>query len=229
MGSLKQMSAPEAIAPAHILIMEDDLNVARGLKMVLDEEGYDVDVQDTGYGALDAMGRQDYDLLMADLRLPDIDGMQVIKKVRESNPETGVIAMTGYATSALAVDAMKLGARDFIAKPFTEAQIKNAIDEALNANLKDIAAMGTQYRARGEVISIQKQEVLKVLDRTCNDGKFWNSLMNNGGEALWEYTLTPEAKSAIASGDLKWINQNVGELNQKQLLYVFKRLEREAW
>ncbi len=62
MGSLTQMSADEAIAPAHILIMEDDLNVARGLKMVLDEEGYDVDVQDTGYGALDAMGRQDYNL-----------------------------------------------------------------------------------------------------------------------------------------------------------------------
>jgi len=229
MGSLKEMSAPEAIAPAHILIMEDDLNVARGLKMVLDEEGYNVDVQDTGYGALDAMGRQAYDLLMADLRLPDIDGMQVIRKVRQSNPETGIIAMTGYATSALAVDAMKLGAKDFIAKPFTETQIKNAIDEALNDNLKDIAAMGTEFRASGEVISIQKQEVLKVLNRTCNDGKFWNSLMNKGGEALWEYTLTPEAKSAIASGDLKWINHNVGELNQKQLLYVFKRLEREVW
>ena len=64
-------------------------------------------------------------------RLPDIDGMEVIKKVKEEKPETEVIVITGYGTTAKAVTAMKLGVHDFLPKPFTEDQIKTAIDEAL--------------------------------------------------------------------------------------------------
>jgi len=225
MGAVKEMTKIESIIPAHILIMEDDLNVARGLKMILDEEGYNVDLRDTGHGALDAIGQFEYDLLMADLRLPDIDGMQVIRQVRQSNPETGIIAMTGYATSALAVAALKLGARDFIAKPFTEDQIKAAIADALSVN----KTSGERFQANDAAISIQKREVFKVLNRTSEDERFWRALMKNGGDALGEYTLSSEAKAAIASGDLGWINRNVGELTQKQLMYVYKRLELEVW
>ena len=213
----------------HILIMEDDLNVARGLKMVLDEEGYDVDVEDTGFGALDAIGEHDYDLLMADLRLPDIDGVQVIKQVKENKPETEVIAMTGFATSALALDVMKLGAHDFIAKPFTEDQIKSAIDEALEFHLSKIRQPGTAISSFEDDIYIQKREVVKVLNRTSEDEVFWKDLIEKGSSALQEYTLSSEAKAAILSGDLKWINENIGELTQKQLMFIFKRLEMEAW
>ncbi|ACN14294.1 sensory histidine kinase [Desulforapulum autotrophicum HRM2] len=229
MGALKEKTKTESTKAAHILIMEDDLNVARGLKMVLDEQGYDVDLRDTGYGALDAIGQYEYDLLMADLRLPDIDGMQVIKQVRQSNPETGVIVMTGYATSALAVDALKLGASDFIAKPFTEDQIKASIDEALLAHFKNMETAKVGSQSSLDAISIQKREVLKVLNRTSEDRRFSNNLMKKGGDALWEYTLSNEAKAAIGSGDLGWINKHVGELTQKQLMYVYKRLELEVW
>ena len=219
----------DSIAP-HILIMEDDVNLARGLKMVLDEQGYNVDLQNTGHGAMDAMDLADYDLLMADLRLPDIDGMEVVRQVKNTRPKTEVIVMTGYATSELAVDAMKLGARDFLAKPFTEEQIKTAIEEALAASAKGPEKTET-VNAQDLMIdvSIQKREVLKVLNRTSDDEGFWVDLMEKGSLALEGYTLSDEAKAAVASGDLKWINENVGELTQKQLMYVFKRLEREAW
>jgi DNA-binding response OmpR family regulator len=229
MSAIKELKRSEAIDPAHILIMEDDLHVARGLKMILDEEGYDVDLRDTGYGALDAIGQYEYDLLMADLRLPDIDGMQVIKRVRQSKPDTGVIVMTGYATSALAVDALKMGASDFIAKPFTEDQIKAAINEALTVNLKHTGAAGVDFKPFTGDLSIQRREVLKVLNRTTEDSRFSNSLMKIGGDALGEYALSNEAKAALGSGDLGWINKHVGELTQKQLMYVYKRLELEAW
>jgi hypothetical protein len=68
-----------------------------------------------------------------------------------------------------------------------------------------------------------------VLSRTAEDLDFWRDLMENGSVALADYQLSSEAKAAIASGDLKWINQNVGELTQKQLIFIYKRLEREAW
>jgi ActR/RegA family two-component response regulator len=217
---------PEAEKDSHILIMEDDLTVARGLKMILDEQGYAVDHEGTGNGAMTAMGQYDYDLLMADLRLPDIDGMQVVKNIRETKPDTQVIVMTGYATSALAVNAMKMGVKDFIAKPFTEEQISQAIQSALAEN-----GMAQVESAADSVVdlSIQKREVLKVLNRTSEDESFWVSLMEKGSNALKAYTLSSTAKSAIASGDLGWINENVGELTQKQLMFIYKRLEREAW
>ncbi|MBW2607205.1 MAG: hypothetical protein JRD05_06160 [Deltaproteobacteria bacterium] len=76
---------------------------------------------------------------------------------------------------------------------------------------------------------IQKREVTNVLNRTAEDEEFWTELMENGSEALQEYHLSSEAKAAIVSGDLKWINERVGELTQKQLMFIFKRLEREVW
>jgi DNA-binding NtrC family response regulator len=117
--------------PPHILVMEDDLSVAKGLEMVLSEEGYTVNLAGTGELAMQAFRQKRFDLLVADLRLPDIDGMEVIKKVKEEKPETEVIVITGYGTAAKAVTAMKLGVHDFLPKPFTEDQIKTSIDEAL--------------------------------------------------------------------------------------------------
>jgi hypothetical protein len=76
---------------------------------------------------------------------------------------------------------------------------------------------------------IQKREVSQVLNRAAEDSVFWKSLMENGSIALMGYQLSMEAKAAIVSGDLKWINENVGELTQKQLMFIYKRLEREAW
>ncbi len=219
---------PKEIVPPNILIMEDDLNIANGLKMILDEAGYNVDLQDTGNGAIDAMNQYNYNLLMADLRLPDIDGMQVLKKVKDTSPDTEIIVMTGYATNDLAVNAMKLGARDFIEKPFTEEQIKSAIDDALAANLSRIKKMSAAEKKLAKA-SIEKREVLKILNRTAEDSNFRIELIDKGSSVLSEYTLSSGAKAAIASGDLKWINENIGELNQKQLMFIYKRLEQEAW
>jgi len=215
--------------PPHILVMEDDLSVAKGLEMVLTEEGYDVYLAGTGGLALEAFKQKRYDLLVADLRLPDIDGMEVIKKVKEEKPETEVIVITGYGTTATAVEAMKLGAHDFLPKPFTEEQIKAAIGDALKEDVEETAEIVAPASRAEEGRLIQKREVIQALNRTAEDGDFWRDLMENGSVALEGYHLSSEAKAAIASGDLKWINENVGELTQKQLMFIYKRLEREAW
>ncbi len=218
----------EQIAP-HILVMEDDVSVARGLEMVLSEEGYDVNLADTGGLALEAFKQKRYDLLVADLRLPDIDGMEVIKKVKAEKPETEVIVITGYGATATAVEAIKLGVHDFLPKPFTEEQIKASIDDALKEHVAERAKTLTQETGTEDEKLIQKREVIHALNRTAEDGVFWRDLMENGTIALENYDLSNEAKAAIASGDLKWINENVGELTQKQLMFIYKRLEREAW
>ncbi|MGB5749448.1 MAG: response regulator [Desulfobacterales bacterium] len=229
MTALQENTTIEFEASPHILVMEDDLSVATGLEMILSEEGYRVNLADTGKLAMEAFRQKRFDLLVADLRLPDIDGMEVIKQVKAENPETEVIVITGYGTTATAVEAMKLGVHDFLPKPFTEDQIKTAIDEALKEHVEKPVETVTSKAETQEEKLIQKREVLGVLSRTAEDMDFWRDLMENGSLALADYPLSSEAKAAISSGDLKWINANVGELTQKQLMFIYKRLEREAW
>ena len=210
----------------HILVMEDDRGVAKGLEMTLTEEGYDVHVAGTGQLAMSALKEEHFDLLIADLRLPDINGMEVIRQVKELDPNTEVIAITGYPTTAIAVEAMKLKVNDFIPKPFDENKIKTAVSKVLHTRKErpTVEAAKTD-----EEKLIQKREVAEVLNRTADDSKFWLSLMENGSQVLKTYTLSSEAKAAILSGDLGWINRNIGELTQKQLMFIYKRLESEVW
>jgi len=229
MTALQEHTQRNYDMPPNILVMEDDLNVAKGLEMILNEAGYEVNLAGTGALAMKAFNEKRYDLLVADLRLPDIDGMEVIKQVKSHKPDTEVVVITGYGTTATAVEAMKIGVHDFLPKPFTDDQIKSAINEALITQASK-AEDNTVKRAETEEEKlIQKREVSQVLNRTAEDAEFWRDLMENGSIALEDYTLSMEAKAAIVSGDLKWINENVGELTQKQLMFIYKRLEREAW
>jgi len=216
---------PNGVHP-HILVMEDDCNVAKGLEMTLTEAGYGVYVAGTGQLAMDAFRDEHFDLLIADLRLPDINGMEVIRQVKELEPKTEVIAITGYPTTAIAVEAMKLKVNDFLPKPFDEDQIKTAVSKALH--VREVKPTVNAAKSEEEKL-IQKREITEVLNRTADDSKFWASLVENGSEALKTYSLSSEAKAAILSGDLRWINQNIGELTQKQLMFIYKRLESEAW
>ena len=118
-----------------ILIMEDEINVAKGLKLILGEAGFEVDWAENGRQALELCHRKTYDLMLADLLLPDVDGLDVIKAVRQQWPHTRIIVITGYATVASAVAAMKLGALDYLEKPFTDEEIMAAINALWNPTL----------------------------------------------------------------------------------------------
>lgn len=212
-----------------ILIMEDEPSLAEGLKMVLSEQGYHVSLADTGIGALGSLTRKTFDLMVADLRLPDMDGMEVLRMVRETKPETEFIVITGYASVVSAVESMKLGALDYLPKPFTEDEFKTAVEKAIKMKKEGLPEEKIASAVTEEERLIQHREVTRVLDRTAQDRAFWKELMEIGSGALKSYRLSNEAKAAIVSGDLRWINQNVGELTQKQLMFIYKRLEREAW
>ena len=227
MNAIQETIRSEHTYRPHVLLVEDELNVAKGLEMVMREEGYDVDMADTGQGALDKFRAGQFDLLVADLRLPDMDGMDVIQRVREKRPRTNVVIITGYPSVSSAVQAVKLGVSDYLRKPFTEDEFKTAVKSALKEKEKE--SMEELIVETQKERLIQKEEVARVLERAYQNGEFWLELMENGSEALKEYRLTRKAKAAILSGDLEWIRKNVGELTEEQLMFIYKRLEREAW
>jgi DNA-binding NtrC family response regulator len=224
-----EVAKQERAGRPRVLLMEDEPSLAQGLKMVLSKQGYEVELADTGLRALGSLGTKNFDLLVADLMLPDVDGMEVLRTVKETKPETQIIVITGYATVPTAVDSMKLGALDYLPKPFTMDEFMGAVGKAAKMKAEALPALSVAPPATEEERLIQRREVTRVLDRTSQDLRFWRDLMDTGSEVLRGYHLSNEAKAAIVSGDLRWINENVGELTQKQLMFIYKRLEREAW
>jgi DNA-binding response OmpR family regulator len=212
-----------------ILLMEDELTLAKGLQMVLAEEGYGVDLAPTGRSALNASSQKNFDLLVADLRLPDIDGMEVIKQIKHRRPETVVIVITGYSTVYSAVEVMKMGAYDYLPKPFTEDEFMTAVAGALKEKQKVPQKELFRKIDADEEKLIQKQEVIRVLERASHEQQFWFELMNKGSKALQGYQLSDEAKAAIVSGDLNWILKHIGQLNRQQLAWIRGRLQLERW
>jgi NADH-quinone oxidoreductase subunit E len=145
-----------------ILIMEDELSVAKGLELVLSEEGFTVDLAMTGRSALDSFDQKTFDLLIADLRLPDIDGMDVIKEVKQRRPDTGVIVITGYSTVTSAVEAMKLGAADYLPKPFTDDQVLSAVKVALDTKVSAANQAEECVLPEAEVLAPLSEDLQKL-------------------------------------------------------------------
>jgi heterodisulfide reductase subunit A len=101
-----------------ILVVDDELIVRDSLKEWLEEEGFAVDMAASGQEALDQLTGQTYQLMLLDLKMPGMDGVEVLKKTKEEFPDLAVIMMTAYATVETAVEAMKIGAQDYLLKPF---------------------------------------------------------------------------------------------------------------
>jgi DNA-binding NtrC family response regulator len=227
MSELQQVDFMGPKIPPHILVMEDEPSLAKGLVMVLKEEGYAVDLAMTGESALSKIGSDSFDLLVADLRLPDMDGMNVIRELKNRMPETMTIIITGYPTVQTAVDSAKIDVFEYLRKPFTEDQFKEAVGRALKK--KQEAGMDDFISHTEKGRQILKEEVMHVLDKISHDDDFLQRLMENGSDALKDYRLSAMAREAIITGDLRWIEENVGRLNEQQMELLCSRLERESW
>ena len=120
-------------APPRVLVVDDEAGMRKSLAIMLRREDYTVAEAAGGTEALDQIGREVFDLIVADLNMDDLSGLEVLRHVKQANPDVEVIMMTAYGTIESAVEAMKLGAFDFITKPFQPEEIllrvRNALDK----------------------------------------------------------------------------------------------------
>ena len=137
-----------------ILIIEDELSMRLGLAYTLKAAGYVVTAAERGDEGVDLIGKQRFDVVVTDMRLPGADGLDVLKAVRKAQPNTGVVVITGYADVQTAVEAMKLGAFDYIAKPFEPAHLLSLVERFLcqTAHVED------SQRLREEMAEHQRFE-----------------------------------------------------------------------
>ena len=114
-----------------IMVIDDEESILSGCSLSLTDLGYRVETFPKGRPALKAAQQISYDVILLDLKLPDMDGMGILARLREGTPDTKVIMMTGYASVENAVSAMKLGAFDYLSKPFSADELILAVDRAL--------------------------------------------------------------------------------------------------
>lgn len=202
------------------LVIDDEKIVLDSVSKILTDENYEVDVTLSGREGIDRAIKGKYDIVLTDIRMPDIGGMRVLRDVKRAKPSLPVVMITGYASIQSSVQAMKMGAADYIEKPFTPDLLLKAVASAL-----DIAA--TQEPETQEII--HKEEILKVLERAASDSEFIANLLYQGSEALEKYDLTGPEKLAILTGDIEWIEGQIGSLTPNQKRWLEQRLGAEIW
>jgi DNA-binding NtrC family response regulator len=114
-----------------VLVVDDEAVVRQGIQRILEQEGFSVETSSSGYAALQRIQQEEFDLVITDLRMPGMSGVEVLKTVRILQPEVPVIIITGYAAVDSAVEVMKHGAFDYIAKPFTPELITDKVRKAI--------------------------------------------------------------------------------------------------
>jgi DNA-binding response OmpR family regulator len=119
------------------LVIDDEKNIRLTFSEILTQMGFDTRTAASGEEALSKIKRADFDLVLLDFRMSGIDGIEVLRRIREGYPKVRVIMITAHGTVASAVEAMKLGAVDFIQKPCTPAEIREEVTKVMQREALD--------------------------------------------------------------------------------------------
>jgi len=209
------------VSPRRILVVDDEPVVSESCRRVLGRRGYEVATVTRGRDGLDRAMGQHFDLVITDLRMPDLDGMDLVRAIRRERPNTSVMIITGYGTVGSAVEALRLGVEDYIEKPFTPAELTSAVDHALVAPDEPTGAEPARV--------VEADLVKEVLRQVSAEPDFGRRLLESGGRVLSGLALSREAKAAIASGDIVWVEKRCGELTAEERDWLERRLQAEIW
>ena len=134
--ALEMETLPERLNK--ILIIDDEQIVRDSVERVLTKVGYEVALAADGPAGLKKIDREKFSLVLLDLRLPGNDGLAVLRKIKEKRPELQVVIISGYGTVKSAVEAMKLGAKDFLSKPFTPNELRRIVKSSLEGKTPSV-------------------------------------------------------------------------------------------
>ncbi len=174
-----------------ILIVDDEINVCKSIASALEDQGYIIDTALSGEEGLNKHSENKYDLIVADLMMPDITGIELLKRVKEKTPNVQFIVVTGYPSIKTAVEAIKLGAFDYIPKPFTPDELRSLVNRAL------------QY------YSMEKPELKPIpADYYCIIDNCWAKIEGGGNVRIGVHERLIKDMKEIAMLELP----NVGEI-----------------
>jgi len=159
---IKQQKEAKEMKP--VLIVEDEAIVRESLRDWLREQGYEVDTAEAGEEALQKIGEREFGVAVLDLRLPGKDGLEVLREATAQNPKLKGIIITAYPSVKTAVEAMKIGAVDYIVKPFAPDALEKAIEKVLGPVQVEVKPKeGKVEKAAVELPVVEEAEVEKAI------------------------------------------------------------------
>ncbi len=152
-----------------ILVVDDQSSVRQLLKAVLEEDGHEIDTAPDGEKALEAVAAGYHDLVVMDIRMPGIDGVEALERMRASSPQTAVVMMTAYASVETAVRAMKLGAFDYVTKPIDIDEVRAVVARFIESSGPPDAVEEAPPKPSREIIGASEtfREMLSVVHRVA--------------------------------------------------------------
>src|ERR1700694_2706788 len=119
------------VTPARLLVVDDERSMRELLSIVLRREGYEITIANNGRAAIEALERGRFDLLISDIKMPDMSGVEVFRAAKRIDPDILGIMITAFASADTAIEAMRLGAHDYLSKPFDVDELKIKVRNAL--------------------------------------------------------------------------------------------------
>jgi len=117
---------------ARVLVIDDEEGMCWALEKALEEEGHQVFTATCGLAGLVVFKAQEIDLVLCDIKMPDISGLEVLEQIRKKNPCVPVVIMTGYSSLPIALEAIKKGANSYLTKPFHISHLKELVQKTIN-------------------------------------------------------------------------------------------------
>jgi two-component system phosphate regulon sensor histidine kinase PhoR len=205
-----------------ILVIDDEKRIREGCYKILTKENCLVEMAENGESGLKMLAGKHYDIILTDLMMPGIGGMEVLAKVREQHPDSVSIVITGFATLEHSIEAMKKGAFDFIPKPFTPDHLRVVVSKAIQMTrtLQDIATEKTRLKTivnylAGGVLVTDKSKNIILYNPTLL------KMLGYGGDALDDQPLSALSKDEKLNG----IIDGILELNKGEFKLLSAEIE----
>lgn len=156
---------------AHVLVVDDEGAIRYSVSKTLQRVGYNVNEAASGEEALEAMKQQRFDVVLTDIRMPGLTGVELLKRIKEQAPDAIVILMTGYASLGTAVEALRLGAHDYLIKPSSSQDIRQSVARGVERahNLKRRRALLDAIRSNISELTHADVDIVKA---ALEDGEF---------------------------------------------------------
>jgi len=157
-----------------ILVVDDELGIRELLKECLEDEGFVVKTSHTGHHAHKMLKEETFDLVLLDVWLPDLDGISILEHITKYHQETPVVMMSGHASISTALNAIKLGAKDFIEKPVSLSKLLPAVKKYVSSSAEVVQSVT-------DVVTINMNKQLKELKDYLEKNYFLYQLNQHNG------------------------------------------------
>jgi CheY-like chemotaxis protein len=212
--SLKRVEVPHP--KARILAVDDETIVLDSLRRVLVLSGYSVDTVESGAEALGLVRERDYDFVFTDLKMPGMDGVEVVRAVRHLRPDVDVAVITGYGTIETAVETVREGASDYVQKPFTEDELVQFVERLL---IRREARIEAERKPTVRIVSSAAADALPAQQYGIPGGVFI------GPTHLW-LRLDPDGHARVGLDD--FARKAIGPFERIQLPALGTQVERNG-